>query len=183
MNRRDALKRTALMMGYAVSASTIAAVMQGCETSGDPDWMPTYLNNDQSNLVAEIAEIILPKSDTPGAKDALVHRFIDSLFGGFMDDKKQALITEGLVAVDASSQSANNKKFVDATPEQQTAIIQKLANEATKDSFFAKIKELTLTGYFTSEVVGKNVLNYLPIPGEYKACIDIEEVGNVNWTI
>ena len=58
-----------------------------------------------------------------------------------------------------------------------------IAEGAGRDSFFAKMKELTLTGYFTSEKVGKEVLNYDPIPGDYKGCRDIEEVGNVNWTI
>ena len=119
MNRRDALKRTALIMGYAVSASTIAAVMQGCEASGDPDWMPTYLTKDQSDLVAEIAEVILPKTDTPGAKDVFVHRFVDTMFGEFMEEKDKAIFVDGLASVDQASQSAHGKNYVDCSTEEK----------------------------------------------------------------
>ena len=170
-------------MGYAVSASTIAAVMQGCSTSGDPDWMPTYLTKEQADLVAEIAEVIIPKTDTPGAKDAGVHQFVDTLFGGYMEEREKDALLEGLAAVDEASQAAYSKNFVALSEEEKNAIIQKFADEATRDSFFAQMKELTLSGDFTSELVGKNVLNYDPIPGDYKGCIDIAEVGNVNWTM
>lgn len=185
MNRRDALKQTAMIMGYAVSASTFAGVMAGCEASGTPGWKPSFLTEEQGNLVAELAECIIPTTDTIGAKDALVHEFIDVMYGKFMKPDEKANFSAGLLEVEKVSQSAHNKSFTQLGFDEQTSVLTGIAkaSEGKKGSFFSKMKELTTVGYFKSERVGREVLNYLPIPGAYKGCVPLEEVGNVNWTI
>ena len=84
MNRRDALKQTALLTGYALSASTIASIMNGCKASGDPAWVPQFLTEEQGALVAEMAECLIPRTDTPGAKDVFVHEFIDLMLKDYV---------------------------------------------------------------------------------------------------
>src|SRR3989442_15479326 len=81
IDRREALRRVTLLLGGAVSASTVAGVLAGCETRRTPDgaWTPRALTSEQVELVAAVAEHILPETDTPGAHAALVHRFIDAL--------------------------------------------------------------------------------------------------------
>src|SRR3989337_3186394 len=79
MDRREAIKRTAWIMGGAVSAPAIMGILKGCTAKPTIDWKPVFLSSDQGILVTQVAEIIIPKTDTPGAKDVGVPGFIDSL--------------------------------------------------------------------------------------------------------
>ena len=185
MNRRDAIKQTALIMGYAVSASAVAGVMAGCQASETSNWIPVFLSKDQGNLVAEIAERILPASDTPGATDVNVHGFIDLMLKDYLDEEEVTRFMAGLSTVDQAAQSMHKKKFAALEAAQQDEVLMKLATEAEgkREAFFNQIKQLTVLGYFSSELVGEQYLNYDPIPGDYIGCVPLEEVGNVNWSI
>src|SRR5205823_4919594 len=79
--RYSALRRAALVVGGVLSAPFAAGVLAGCEARGAPEgsWRPRALTPDQAELVAAIAEQILPETDTPGARAVGVHRFIDAL--------------------------------------------------------------------------------------------------------
>ena len=79
MDRREALKRTAWIMGGAVSAPAIMGILKGCAAKPTIDWTPVFLSSDQGVLVSQVAEIIIPKTDTPGAKDVGVPGFIDQI--------------------------------------------------------------------------------------------------------
>jgi gluconate 2-dehydrogenase gamma chain len=70
MNRREALKQTTLILGYAVSAPVAAAMLNGCKAKPQLNYKPVFFDEEQAALLAEIAETILPKTSTPGAKDA-----------------------------------------------------------------------------------------------------------------
>ncbi|MDQ6634663.1 MAG: gluconate 2-dehydrogenase subunit 3 family protein, partial [Gemmatimonadota bacterium] len=74
IDRREALRRTALLLGGAISAPTLAAMLAGCETpapaAGDSGWAPRALSTAQGAQVATIAEHIIPTTDTPGARAA-----------------------------------------------------------------------------------------------------------------
>jgi gluconate 2-dehydrogenase gamma chain len=77
MDRREALKRTAWLMGGVVSAPAIVGILKGCTAKPTIDWKPVFLTEDQAALVTQVADVIIPKTDTPGAKDAGVPSFID----------------------------------------------------------------------------------------------------------
>ena len=81
MDRREALKRTAWLMGGAVSAPAIMGILKGCTAKPTIDWKPVFLSADQGVLVSQVSEIIIPKTDTPGAKDVGVPGFIDQIVG------------------------------------------------------------------------------------------------------
>ena len=183
-------------MGYAVSASAIAGVMNGCKadpeavSSGLDNWAPGYLSKEEGKLVAQIAECILPKTDTPGAIDAGVHSFIDVFLNDNAAAEEQKGFSDGLAAFGESCKNAHEKSFVACTQEQQIELLKKEEADAWKQleadpeaqTFWFGIKELTMLGYFTSEVGAKEFLKHLPIPGEYKACIPYEEVGGT-WAL
>lgn len=183
MNRREALKRTALMMGAAVSASTIAAVLDGCSPAATGmEWTPQFLDALQADIVSGITERIIPRTDTVGAQDVGVPAFVDLMYGKYMTPKEQEVLVKGLAQAEADSQAAHQKAFTSLSGEQQDELLKKMAtSEGEPQAFFRKMRELTLTGFFTSEVVAKEILHYDPIPGDYKGCVPIEEVGNVNW--
>lgn len=187
MDRREALKNTALMIGM-VSASSILGVMSGCKAGKTRDWVPVVLTDGKVDLVADIAERIIPKSDTPGAKDVGVDAFIDMLLNGYMEEKEVQAFLAGLVEVDSVANSIYGDTFRSLKPEEQDGVLVAMAEAADKlegeeraMAFFPKMKELTITGYFTSELVAEKHLNYQPIPGDFKGCVDIAEVGNVVW--
>lgn len=184
MNRREAIKRTALMMGAAVSASTVAAVLDGCAPAGSGmEWVPQFLDAPQAGIVSAIAERIIPRTDTVGAQDVGVPEFIDRMYGQYLNEQEKQLLTAGLAQTEADSQAAHQKAFTSLSGEQQDELLKKMAtSEGEPQAFFRKMRELTLTGYFTSEKVGKEILHYDPIPGAYKGCVPITETGNVNWT-
>lgn len=194
MKRRDAIKRTALIMGYTVSVSALAGIMQGCNvepTGSTPDaiWKPSFFSDIQIKNLAEAAERILPKTETPGAKDVMVHRFIDELMKSIFKPEDSKAFAAGLDKLEADAQSAHNKSFADLEDAQKDALLTTAMNNAEMENeknpdaetppFFTALKELTFTGFFTSEKIGKEVLVYDPVPTKFEGCIPLE--GN-SWT-
>ena len=86
--------------------------------------------------------------------------------------------------MNAASFAAHAQSFVKISATQQDAILLKIAvaSQKKEKTFFHQIKELTVVGYFTSEIVGRTVLHYDPVPGRFQGCVPISEVGNVLWT-
>lgn len=183
MNRRDALKRTALIMGAAVSASTVAAVLDGCTPSGGGmEWTPQFLDKPQAGIVNAFAERLLPRTDTPGAQDVGVPEYIDRMYGQYLTEKETETFTAGLAEVEALSQAAHQSSFVSLDAAKQDELIMSIATEEGKPkAFLRKMRELTILGFVTTEVISKEMLAYDPIPGAYKGCIDLAENGSVNW--
>jgi hypothetical protein len=188
INRRDALRQTALILGYAVSASSVAGVMAGCQanTSSASNWTPSIMAPPQADLVTAVAERILPKTaDSPGAKEVQVQQFVDAMLGEYMQPEEAEMFLRGLDDLTTRSMNAHGKTFVELSDTEQDALLQELAAETSPQgpSFWRKMRELTILGYFSSEVVGKEHLKFDPIPGEYVGCIPLSDTGGVNWTL
>lgn len=195
MDRREAIKRTVLLTGAALSASTITAVLNGCqaEASTATGWAPKFFDAQQAAALSEIAETILPTTDTPGAKDVGVPAFIDQLAATCLPEEEQMSLRDSIEQIEVQAQSKYNKTFAALQPEEQLALLNTIDAEArsvktvtddmgeTAWSGFLKLKQLVLLGYFTSEKVGTEVTAFLPIPGQYKPCIPYEE-GQPAWT-
>lgn len=183
MNRREAIKRAGLLLGTAISASTMTGVLNAQTKSRGAKGKPNHLSRAQFGLAGAIADRILPKTDTPGALDVGVSEFIDLMYGEYLTSAERKTFTRGLSEVNKASRKAHKKPFSDLSSMQQDGVLKGIAksSEEKEATFFHKIRELTLTGYFTSESVMKNVLNYDVIPGIYKGCVPISETGNVSW--
>ena len=180
--RREALRRTSLLMGGAVSAPALAGILQGCTPSRDVNWIPKFLSKEQAVLTGEIANRIIPSTETPGALDVGVDQFIDLIVAEAYPEEDQKLFLNGLEEVEAQSKEVGGKSFVKLTPEQQDEVLQKFqdaafdAQEKGMDNqhFFYRLKELTLLGYFTSEEGMQQNLDYTPVPGKHEGCISLE---------
>ncbi len=188
MQRREALKRITWISGGALSAPIAAGILQGCQADSSSDWMPSVLTEDQLSLVAEITETIIPATDTPGAKDALVHRYVDIMLKDIFaeEDKNRFLAELDQFAQDAQTQYG--KSFVNCEPSKRAEHLKSYGESArnitnpTDIPFFTTIKQLTLSGFFTSEVGATQVLRYVAIPGKYEGCIPLEE-GQKAWAV
>jgi gluconate 2-dehydrogenase gamma chain len=182
MTRREAIRRTAMMLGVAVTPSLLTGVMQAQTSTGAG--ATRFLSAKQFATAAAIAERILPKTDTPGASDVGVPAFIDVMYGKYMTDEEKSVFVAGLAEVDATSMAMRQRSFPELSNPQQDALLTKIAAAAQdkEKTFFHLLKELTLLGYFSSEPIGRHVLHYDPIPGRFEGCIPLSAVGNKAWT-
>jgi gluconate 2-dehydrogenase gamma chain len=187
IDRREALRKTALLMGAAVSASAIAGILNGCKSTPDLNYKPVFFTEDQARLVSELAEIILPKTDTPGAKEVGVPNFIDRMLAQCYKKEDQEFFIAGLTAFEEEAKKSFGDSFIYCKPEDQitltttalqAAIQEKKENKEAKEPFVLTAKELTMLGYFTSEPGATQVLQYDPVPGKYNGCIPLNEAGN-----
>jgi hypothetical protein len=113
------------------------------------------LNARQQALVAEIAEFIIPKTDTPGATDVMVAEFVDLIATEWMSDDERAGFLAGLNDIDT-------KGFANLSRDQKVALLTTL-DKARNDKSgaghaFGRLKALTVYGYFTSALVQQDIL-------------------------
>ena len=184
MDRREAIRKAAMLMGGVISAPAIMGVLNGCTAKPTIDWKPSFLTEDQGILITQLSDIIIPKTDTPGAKDVGVPGFIDVMVKDVYSKEDQDRFLEGLKAFNDGAEKKYGDPFIELTPEQQSeytiethvvALDQLALGE--KRHFILMAKELTLLGFFTSEVGATQVLQYDPVPGAYHGCVPLEEVG------
>lgn len=186
IDRREALRKTAMLMGAAVSVSALAGVLQGCKASPELTYKPDFFNEEQAGIISELAETIIPKTDTPGAKDAGVPGFIDKILKECYSKEDQKHFLDGLAAFDKKAKEAYGDSFIYMDKDKQLEFVKAENEEAVKlkdkqgaeRPFLLMAKELTLLGFFTSEPAATQVLQYEAVPGSYKGCIPLSEAGN-----
>ncbi|MDA0203728.1 MAG: gluconate 2-dehydrogenase subunit 3 family protein [Acidobacteria bacterium] len=180
MNRRDLIRSAVLGAGAASVAGaqqhqhtqlTTIAPAQAAATATEP-WTPAILDEHQNATVIQLSELIIPTTDTPGAKDAKVNEWVDLYLKDLAEDKGHSFIM-GLGWLDGYSNQKHSKPFVGLSEPQQVAILEEL-DGATADellpgkAFFNEIKRLTVQGYYTSRI-GISELNKDGVPSTY-AC-------------
>ncbi len=186
ISRREALHHLTLLVGGAISAPAMGAILSGCRAEPAPAaWTPEALTTDQVDLLGTLVDLIIPATDTPGAKDAGVPVFIDKLLRDWVESEDRVRFQARLAAVNEEMQETHGVAFREATPEQQNALLTRLdqeARQAREESadplpFFATLKEWTLVGYYTSEIGATRELQWLAAPGRFDADPPLEEVG------
>ncbi|MDY6945664.1 MAG: gluconate 2-dehydrogenase subunit 3 family protein [Pseudomonadota bacterium] len=192
MNRRQILQRVACLMGGAVSAPAVLGLLNGCAPKQqEASWQPVLLTREQGALVAAIVEVIIPRTDTPGAIDVGVPAFIDTMLKDVYTQEDRDRYLTGLKAFDDAARTMHGKAFVDLSQSQQTELVKQVHDEAVavelaydprpatlKRPFILMTKELTLLGFFCSEPGATQVLQYVAVPGGFQACIPVAQAGN-----
>ncbi len=189
ISRREALHKTALALGTAVSAPTFMAFLNGCTPKPNLNWKPKFFTEEQANIITEISEIILPKTDTPGAKELGVPQFIEDIIALCSDKEVQKKFVLGLENLENDIENQYGKSFSSIDSKYKQEVVANLnASLRNSDSkltdilfFYRKLKEITILGYFTTEVGATQVLQYKAIPTDYKGCISVEEAGGKSW--
>ena len=195
IDRREALRRTALLLGGALSAPAMAGVLAGCGDRRDkaPDWKPLSFSSTQGEMLAAVAEHIIPATDTPGARDVGVHRFIDVMMAEYYGAPEREHFVAGLNDLDARARRAHGHTFLRCNDSEQRALITALDAETFAPPavptpprplppWFRTMKELTLLGYYTSEAGATKELRYESVPGKYEGCIPLARVART-WAI
>lgn len=197
MNRRNALRKTAILAGTAAVAPSLLSLLQSCKEQSRLNWQPVFLSEDQARFISAFVDTILPKTETPGALDVKTDIFIDLVYAKVYDKKAQENVVAEIEKFNATCKERFGDVFADLSPEDKAAMLKAADAESGKFNsnvwgtavgkqepvgFYRSLKSMTLSGYFSSEEIGKNYLSYDPIPGEYLGCIPLSDVGN-SWSL
>jgi len=186
MDRRELLRTIAALTGCAFVGEQRAEALVYVHTDG---WS-TYLD-DNIALLDEIAETILPRTDTPGAKDARVGAFIARYSSACYAPADLTILREGIADLDVHSRKAYGMGFVNCTSAQKQKLLTDIDAEAKRHAreagdnrgqsphWFTLCKQLTLMSFFTSEAGATQVARYRPVPGRYKGVVPYK--GETFW--
>jgi hypothetical protein len=197
ISRRDAIQRVTVLLGGValVDVDRVFAAMAdaAAQETTAAQGVGTFTAADVAFL-DDIAETILPETSTPGAKAARAGAFMALIVTDAYTPRNQQIFRDGMKRLEEASQRDYAASFVQARPEQRLALLQRFdrerqaeldARKATQRSrapaapspppdtpvhFFRLMKELTLLGYFTSEIGYRQALRYMESPGRYDPC-------------
>lgn len=173
MNRRVAISRLGLLLGGTLSASTLSGLLAGCTSPSADHYTPLFLSGDQFNLVGRIADIVLPETDTPGARAAGVDRFIDNMLANYYPRREANRFHSNFDAFRMAFEPDNldDASLTDLIRSEDAKAFE--GNQPSTESsvwFFRRLKELIVTGYYTSEIGMNEELRLRPFG---KAQMDI----------
>jgi hypothetical protein len=171
-----------------------SAMLAGCATTADDSSMQSAANDLFTDrdvaLLDEIAETILPETDTPGAKAAEVGPFIAMMVADTYYPEDQQIFVDGLRDLQDRCFRSYGAHFLIVTANQRLDLVSELDAEQylymetrlddMPTHYFRMIKELTLLGYFTSEIGYTQAMRYLETPGRYDPCAPHED-GEKIW--
>lgn len=188
MNRRQLLRVFALFagntllspVGRALSAGTASAIAAGEPAFGER----------RRAMVSTLTEMIIPRTDTPGAIDAGVSDYIESMVRTWYTPTERGIFYEGLDALDIWCKKLGGQDFVHSDDVIRTQALSEAEQQALAYSaihrpgqypqtveentpFFAKLKDFTGVGFFTSESGATQALSYNPIPGRFEGSYDL----------
>lgn len=194
MQRREALR--ILMAGgvLPVLSSDVFAFFR--EAHPASNYALRTLSAHQNDTVVAMIDQIIPATDTPGAKGALVNEFIDVILTEWATDGERKKFLDGLADVDKQSNALFSKDFAAAATEQQLSLLRSMDEAAAiarsrekeekeertpfweaegrdtqmQDDFFTVFKNMTLHGYYTSQIGFEQELKLRIIPGEQHGC-------------
>ena len=140
MTRRAAIRQAAVLMGGAISAPAILGVLNGYAKEPGADWKPSVLGKDELAVVERVVDIMLPRTDTPGALDVGVPAFIDAMLKDAYSPGAREHYLKGMREFDAAANKAHGKSFVKLGREQQQALVQEFQDAAIADERAARTR-------------------------------------------
>ena len=182
MNRRDALKTGAVALGGLAMLSS--GILAGCERGAKPA-ANGMLSREQEDLVAEIADTILPKTAaSPGAKEAGAGPAINLLISDCYEPPAQQRLVKGLDELRQRCETVYQTSFAQLSREQRENMLRVLSVEGKKappdTHWFPLMRELSERAYFSSQVGMTKALRYIQVPGKWVGCTPLAP-GQVAW--
>ncbi len=196
MDRRSALRTTGVLAG-ALASSSILSILQSCKKETRLTWKPEFFSEVEAKTISGIVDIMLPRTDTPGALDVKVDMFIDKVIAKTYDDKGQENMQNEISDFNTECKSKFGDIFVHLNDAQKTKVLEaaeknsgkinpgiwgKTVGEQEPIGFYRSLKSMAIWAYTTAEEIGEKVLSYDPIPGNFEGCVPVSEVGN-RWSL
>lgn len=191
MHRRQALRLLASAATLPLLSREAFSLFQAAHDQLAEQSALKTLNPHQNETVTTIAEIIIPQTNTPGAKAARVNEFVDLIVTEWYDEEERSTFLTGLADVDARTRDLYGKDFVQCGEKQQVELLQALDDEVAaarseadvrrrrsrppEKNFFFMMKQLTLVGYYTSQIGFEQELHGEIIPSRHANCVPLEE--------
>lgn len=187
MDRREAITQVSWLLGGTIVGGSIF-LESGCKTSTEK--AKDFFDTETIALLNEMGETILPKTSTPGAKEAKVGEFMAVMVKDCYTKKDQGIFREGITRLEKRCKEDTGKTFMECTPEERTKFFVKMdgLQKAYMDAktpeqpshYFRMVKELTLLGFFTSEIGATKALRYIETPGRYDGNVPYKK-GDRMW--
>jgi Gluconate 2-dehydrogenase subunit 3 len=175
MDRKEAVRYISLLLGGTLVGG--GNFLTGCKSTDSKN----DFSGDDIEYLDEIAETILPATNTPGAKAAKVGEFITIMVTDCYDEKQKQTFKDGMKKINDLSKTQFDRSFIKLDAQQKHNLLTQLdkeqkkymqnKNETDPSHYFRMMKELTLLGYFTSEVGCTKAKRYVPVPGRFEGCI------------
>lgn len=197
MDRRKALQKTGLFAGATLMMPTMLSILQSCKEEKRLDWQPEFFTEDEAKTISLLVDMILPRTDTPGALDVKSDIFMDKVIARTYDAEGQEHMRSEIAAFNAKCEENYGAVFIDLKEADRIAVLKEAEASSGKFNpgvwgtavgeqepigFYRGLKSMAIWAYFTSEEMGENVLSYDPIPGSYEPCKPVSEVGN-RWSL
>jgi len=190
MNRREWLKCVSALGLGAATAPLLAAVADAHAATKDSATAPGFFSPAQVSLLSAVADAIIPRTDTPGALDAGVPRFIELMLRDVYPHARQA----SYLASMAAFASLGGTPFQQRDAAGRTALLARLQGEAlaagagldqrSAPAFALATRKLTMLGFFMSQPGCTEVLQYVAVPGGYQADVPLSQAGNGHaWAV
>ena len=194
MQRRDVLKMLATGAVLPVFSSPMAALFREAQAQTGPGYTLRTLNAHQNTLVVTLTDLIIPETDTPGAKAARVNEFIDVILTEWATPEERQTFLGGLAGVDKQSNELFGKDFAEASANQQVTLLRAMDDYSAteraqkrekhgntvpefdaqlKGNFYDVFRGITLHGYYTSEIGFTQELKLQIIPGAQHGCANV----------
>lgn len=199
MNRRQAVIKMALLMGATVVGPRLLAAEFGSGRGSS-----ARFGTDDIALLDELGDTIIPDTDVPGAKAAGIGEFIAMMVNDCLTPSEQAGFADGLAGFSKDYRKRFGESFVAGKPAERLAFLNELNRRnqhrprqarrgrrgeepavsgreiPNSTYFFRTLKELTILGYFTSEIGCTQALRFVEVPGRYDGNADYRP-GEHNW--
>ncbi len=211
MNRREALKNIGISAGYIATTPALLSILQSCTSEIKLTWVPELLSQDEAKILDQLVDLIIPETDIPGAKSLNVPMFIDKYFTDVAKQKDTDMFKKAASKVTSALGVSEDKpvkkieleeydallsKYLKTTKEEQKAFweeigevknpedLDNISKEAVAFQYLSTVRDLSIWGFKSSEHIGKNVLAYLPVPGEQIGCESLDKLTQgKDWSL
>ena len=195
IDRREAVKRVSVMLGGIALVGSGSGLLTACSNAdraavAKAGTTGTF-NAEDIAFLDEVSDTILPTTaKSPGAKAAQTGAFMALMVTDTYTPEDQKVFRDGMAALNEASKKANGgATFMAATPAQRTAVLTALDKEqfdfqkVRKDRpqhYFRMMKELSMLGFFTSEIGYTKAMRYAESPGRFDPCTEYKP-GETSW--
>lgn len=167
MNRRELIRHALVLVGGASLAGA------SFELFADTDPKARFFDATQYRLLEEVTDIMIPRTDTPGAVDAGVPAAFDALMKNWASRRTQRQFRNLLKEFDKAARKHDGKNLLALDRDRRTEVLIAYDKANATEAVYKKFRELVLTLYYMSEVGATQELTYEHVPGQWVASVKI----------
>ena len=196
MNRRKAIQQAGILTGGVLAMPGLLSLLQSCQSKERISWEPFFFSEQEALFMSTLVDVILPRTSTPGALDVNVDRFMDLFYAKALSGKEKAQLRAQIASFNNDCKLNFGASFILLSASEQKQVLEQAeasspkfngsvwgtaVNKQEDVGFYRQTKSMAIWAYCSSEKVGKEILAYDPIPGEYQGCLPLSEIGR-RWT-